>query len=190
MSAQLIGANRKPRRTAMKLVKPRETLDSLVSIATDHFVRADRIAAKAQADYRSARIAAGDALNELRERVEAGEAGELKWWDWYETRFRRSRRDAEKVMALAAAPDPQGAHAKEKDANRIAVAAHRSRLTVRRENSSTESTKPALRIVKSAPQQEPEIRWPKLQAMAGEFLELTHPERYEYLKLIKKHYRD
>jgi hypothetical protein len=58
----------------------------------------------------SARLAAGLILIELRQRIEAGEAGEgIEWWAWYERKSIRSRRDAEKVMALARAEDPEAA---------------------------------------------------------------------------------
>ena len=58
----------------------------------------------------SARVACGKELLALRVRIEGGEAGKVEWWEWYGERFARSRRDAEKVMALAAAEDPEAAH--------------------------------------------------------------------------------
>jgi hypothetical protein len=56
------------------------------------------------------RIRAAARLNDLRKRIEDGEAGEgVNWWEWYESKFVRSRKDAEKVMALARSDDPEGA---------------------------------------------------------------------------------
>jgi hypothetical protein len=43
------------------------------------------------------RVKAGQMLNELRSQI-----GEAEWWDWYKSKFVRSKKDAEKVMALAA----------------------------------------------------------------------------------------
>jgi hypothetical protein len=64
------------------------------------------------------RIVCGKELLALRARIEAGEAGEIDWWVWYGEHFARSRRDAEKVMALASAGDPEAAHEAEKAASR------------------------------------------------------------------------
>ena len=49
------------------------------------------------------RISAGKQLVELQARIEAGEAGtNVKWWGWYAANFKnRTRRDAQRVMALA-----------------------------------------------------------------------------------------
>lgn len=62
------------------------------------------------------RLAAGQMLVELRKRIESGEAGPgVEWWRWYEdSGFVRSRKDAEKVMKLASANDPEAAHEEEK----------------------------------------------------------------------------
>jgi hypothetical protein len=61
---------------------------------------------------RSIRLEVGNMLLELRQRVEAGEVGDIAavdWWGWYEDNFRRSRRDAERLMEIASADDPQAA---------------------------------------------------------------------------------
>jgi hypothetical protein len=75
------------------------------------------------------RISAGKQLVELKVRIEAGEAGNgVKWWAWYAENFEnRTRRDAQKVMALANADNPEEAAEKERAKNRAAVAAHRER---------------------------------------------------------------
>jgi hypothetical protein len=68
----------------------------------------------------SCRLYAGKLLLALRQRIEAGEAGEgVNWWEWYESKFVRSRKDAEKVMRLASAEDFEAAEAKEKAAQKI-----------------------------------------------------------------------
>jgi hypothetical protein len=68
----------------------------------------------------SCRLYAGKLLLALRQRIEAGEAGEgVNWWQWYESKFVRSRKDAEKVMRLASAEDFEAAEAKEKAAQKI-----------------------------------------------------------------------
>jgi hypothetical protein len=76
------------------------------------------------------RISAGKQLVELQARIEAGEAGKgVKWWAWYAEHFKnRTRRDAQKVMALARADNPEEAAEEERDRNRAAVAAHRKRV--------------------------------------------------------------
>ena len=75
------------------------------------------------------RISAGKQLVELQARIEAGEAGtNVKWWGWYAANFKnRTRRDAQRVMALARSDDPGVAAEKERAKNRAAVAAHRKR---------------------------------------------------------------
>ena len=52
----------------------------------------------------------------------------MKWWVWYAANFKnRSRRDAQRVMALARSDDPGAAAEEERAKNRAAVAAHRKR---------------------------------------------------------------
>jgi hypothetical protein len=75
------------------------------SAATEGTKKADR-----------ARLRAGKLLLELRDRIEAGEAGEgVNWWKWYGDNIARSKRDARRVMKLAAAADPEAAHEHEKE---------------------------------------------------------------------------
>ena len=77
-----------------------------------------------------ARINAGQMLLALRQRLVAGEAGEnVNWWKWYKQHFARSRRDAERVMALARTADPDAAAEAERVAVRDQVAEHRRKKT-------------------------------------------------------------
>jgi hypothetical protein len=77
-----------------------------------------------------ARIRAGQLLLTMRERIEAGEAGKnVGWWDWYKDNIVRSRRDAEKVMALARNADPEAAAEAERANNREATAKKRAKTS-------------------------------------------------------------
>ena len=75
------------------------------------------------------RVSAGKQLVELQARIETSEAGKgVKWWVEYAANFKnRSRRDAQRVMALARSDDPGAAAEEERAKNRAAVAAHRKR---------------------------------------------------------------
>ena len=76
---------------------------------------------------RTARIECGMELVALRARIEAGEAGAITWWSYYEQKFTRSRADAEKVMAIASAANPQQAHEAAKARNAEINRAYRQR---------------------------------------------------------------
>jgi hypothetical protein len=77
------------------------------------------------------RISAGKQLVELKVRIEAGEAGKgVKWWAWYAENFNRTRRDAQRVMALANADDPEKAAEEERTKARDGMAAGSPRLTL------------------------------------------------------------
>jgi hypothetical protein len=92
-------------------VKHRYTLDELVIQINGHMYDANNAIARAN----RLRLKVGMKLLELRERVEAGEAGEISWWDWFEQRrvdgpfLLRSRKDAERLMRIARAEDPESA---------------------------------------------------------------------------------
>jgi hypothetical protein len=74
----------------------------------------------------SCRVQAGKLLLALRARIEAGEAGQgVSWWQWYGEHFDRSRRDGQRLMALASSPDPEAAAAEERAKTRAQVAQHR-----------------------------------------------------------------
>jgi hypothetical protein len=81
----------------------------------------------AERDLNKKRLSAGQRLLELRARIEAGEAGDVSWWPWAEEHIQRSRRDMEKVMAIAMAPDPEAAAETERERNRHYKAAQRNR---------------------------------------------------------------
>ena len=74
-------------------------------------------------------ISAGKQLVELKARIDGGEDGEgVNWWKWYAERFKnRTRRDAQKVMALARSDDPEAAAEEEREKNREAQANKRER---------------------------------------------------------------
>jgi hypothetical protein len=75
----------------------------------------------------SARVECGIELLALKSRIEAGEAGPISFWDWYQIKFTRDRRDAERVMAIASAENPEAAHEAEKAATRERMRALRAR---------------------------------------------------------------
>jgi hypothetical protein len=102
-----------------------ETLDQTVKRIEASFDKVESYSKKA-GDYR---ITAGKLLVELQARIEAGEDGEgVEWWKWYAEHFERTRRDAQKVMALARSDNPEQAAEDEREKNREAVAAHRKRV--------------------------------------------------------------
>jgi hypothetical protein len=104
----------------MAIIVPISIEDALRAIHAK-FAEAERHDSKAN----DARLAAGRMLIALRKRIESGEVGEVGWWNWYESNFTRSRKDAEKVMRLASAEDPEAAVEAER-------AATRKRMQVRR----------------------------------------------------------
>lgn len=75
----------------------------------------------------STRLQGGKLLLALRNRIEAGEAGEnVNWWRWYTiSGFYRTRKDAEKVMRMARADDPQAAVVQERTETRNRMVAQR-----------------------------------------------------------------
>jgi hypothetical protein len=103
-----------------------ETLKQVVARIEASFVKIKNYGDKVD----QFRISAGKRLVELQARIEAGEAGRsVKWWAWYTANFKnRTRRDAQRVMALARSDDPGVAAEGERAKNRAAVAAHRKRV--------------------------------------------------------------
>jgi len=61
--------------------------------------------------FNSKRLEAGRRLLALRARIEAGEAGAISWWAFFDKHLLplRSRSDAEKIMAVASAENPESA---------------------------------------------------------------------------------
>lgn len=93
-----------------------------------HVKFAEAVTAKSKSE--SARLIAGQELLALRRRIEAGERGyedwQEDWWGFYAEHFKRSRRDANRVMKLAGSDDPFAAAEAEREANKKAVAKHRT----------------------------------------------------------------
>jgi hypothetical protein len=100
------------------------------AIALIHEKFAEATALDIKAD--NARIEAGRMLIELRARIEAGEVGLVGWWHWYSANFTRSRRDAEKCMALAQAKDPSAALEHERQRAREGMREYRAAANVSR----------------------------------------------------------
>src|SRR5262249_28893465 len=73
------------------------------------------------------RVIAGQRLLELRTRIEAGEAGDVTWWDYYDKHLSsfRYRKDAEKLLKIAAAENPE--EASEAQRNHEHQAKHRAK---------------------------------------------------------------
>ena len=63
------------------------------------------------------RLKAGQLLLQLRQRIEAGEEGDIAWWEWFGNLgsngqaaiLLRGRKDAERLMRIASAEDPEQA---------------------------------------------------------------------------------
>jgi hypothetical protein len=79
--------------------------------------------------FNKKRLDAGRRLLELRARVEAGEAGSISWWAFYDQNLLslRSRGDAEKIMAVASAENPDSAAEEAARRNREYQAKHRAK---------------------------------------------------------------
>jgi hypothetical protein len=109
----------------------------------------------------TARIECGMDLVALRARIEAGEAGAVSWWDWYTLKFTRSRADAEKVMAIASAANPQAAHEAEKAAARERMRTLRDSRSQEQRNFSRERSRERPAHREREPEPEPEILPPE-----------------------------
>lgn len=78
------------------------------------------------------RLKAGLLLLQLRQRIESGEEGDVGWWEWFgnlgnnghHPTLVRGRKDAERLMRIASAEDPEQAledeRAKDRDRKRLA----------------------------------------------------------------------
>lgn len=116
---------------AVVALKNPPTLDESVRAIHGKFAEALTSEGKAY----NARLAAGQMLLVLRKRIEDGEAGAgVEWWPWYESKFVRSRRDAERVMALARDEDPDAAVEEEKAEARESMRRSRATNVCRSEN--------------------------------------------------------
>jgi hypothetical protein len=97
-----------------------------------------------------ARIEAGKLMLECRKRVEAGEAGDqyrTDFWAWFAVKAKgRSRKDAERVMRLASAPDPMAALGEERRKARESMAEMRKRRGANNADVSSEEIEREARV--------------------------------------------
>ena len=185
-------------------VVPQISIDDLVYRAHHQWETGEKEWEAAKKKAAGNRIAVGKTLLELKTRIEAGEVGQVRWWDWYGTRFARSRRDAERVMELASAPDPVAAHEVEKMADRERVRASRAAAAenVRQKvpNSPTKSNgdfggqnsaRPKLQVVDPAPEPErPALREELIEQALDLVRQMTTAERLAFVTKLKKVYRE
>jgi hypothetical protein len=112
-----------------KAVQHLYSLEELVVQINGHIYDANHAYARGN----KLRLKAALKLLELRRRVEAGEAGDVTWWAWFEAQTHlllRGRKDAEKLLKIAAAEDPEQAFDEEQERVRLAVAKNRERRLV------------------------------------------------------------
>jgi hypothetical protein len=100
-----------------------KTLDRLIIDYRSHL----HDAANADARCLKMRTKAAFVLAEMRQRIEAGEAGDVSWWSWFDKNVQRSRKDAEKLLAIASASNPEAAAAEERRKAREGMAEMRKR---------------------------------------------------------------
>ena len=113
--------------TDVSQVVPFHSIDQLVQSAHKNWNAIDITIDSARSKVGALRIRTGQILLELRARVDAGEIGEIAtWWERY-AKFTRSRRDAERLMEIASAEDPQAAYQTAKDRNADQQRASRAR---------------------------------------------------------------
>jgi hypothetical protein len=94
----------------------KRSLDNVVAEVNRQLARAEDATQRAD----GYRLEAGKLLRFLRHQVEQGLAGEnVSWWEWYAPKFTRSRKDAEKLMRLAGAENPDAAIEAERAAQKI-----------------------------------------------------------------------
>lgn len=184
----------------MPEVHPLISIADLVYRATQSWKAGDGLKEKLIAS----RIETGKTLLQIKARIEAGEQGQVRWWDWYGKQFARSRRDAERVMELASAPDPVAAHEVEKMADRERVRASRDAAAenVRQKvpNSPTKSNgdfggqnsaRPKLQVVDPAPEPErPALREELIEQALDLVRQMTTAERLAFVTKLKKVYRE
>jgi hypothetical protein len=105
-------------------------IDDLVDVIEEYcrLAKVEKASAKKRAETR---LASGVLLLELRKRIEAGEGGNFTWWEWYKNNLTsvRSRRDAERLIALVSEDDPVAAAEEERKKKRTAMRALREQRT-------------------------------------------------------------
>jgi hypothetical protein len=169
------------------------TIDEMIHLVHTQFEHV----VSTQRKFFSARIECGRLLNELRERVEAGEVGELAtWWEWYDDHFTRSRSDAQRLMAIAAAEDPVAAYEAEKTRVQVATQLYRARAPGHSDRTNTQAVStPNLTLVRQpeqAPPPEPrdDEGDRKIETIIALFRQLTRAERFKCVRRIRQVYRD
>jgi hypothetical protein len=88
----------------------------------------DSVIERAQSKVKSLWLETGRLLLQLKQCVDAGEVGELAiWWEWYADNFPkgRSQSDAQRLIAMASAPDPETAEQEARAKNRQHQKTHR-----------------------------------------------------------------
>lgn len=135
----------------VRLQSPK-TIDGLVKEIRLHLY--DAKGAKAKLEKH--RLVAGQKLLELRSRIEAGEAGEgVSWWEWFETAdIGRGRKDAEKLMRLAKADDPEAAYEEDKKRVREAVKQGRDGVYVNSKDAEYDIVSHAMNLVAKMSEEE------------------------------------
>jgi hypothetical protein len=105
--------------------KKEQSLDDLVIEIRDLLLNEKSLQNRAN----KKRLEAGQRLHELKARVEAGEAGDVSWWAYYDKHLAgfRSRKDAEKLLKIAAAEDPESAAEEAAQRNREHQAKYRAK---------------------------------------------------------------
>jgi hypothetical protein len=98
------------------VIRPR-SIEELTALGVNKWKAVDAFVEKAQRKVNAQRIEVGFILLELKQRIDAGEHGG-QWWKYFDENFRRSRRDGDRLMAIAAADDPTYAYELEKAAQR------------------------------------------------------------------------
>ena len=149
----------------------------------------------------AARIRCGVKLLALKARIEAGEAGAIGWWAWYDTKFARDRRDAERVMAIAAAQNPEAVHEEEKVATRERMRVLRARPVSRsrerkhRPSASHEACAPERVEANSStwPTQEvlpPNIQQDLIDEGMAVYRRMNRPTKRQFFVELRKAYRE
>lgn len=191
--------------TDVSQVVPFHSIDQLVQSAHKNWNAIDITIDSARSKVGALRIRTGQILLELRARVDAGEIGEIAtWWEWYDDNFTRSRRDAERLMEIASAEDPQAAYQTAKDRNADQQRASRARKAdagaanplIRPTTTDSQSqAKPALapkailRIIDEPAEPDEVVDQKEIDFLIGRFLDLSWPSRRAFAIKLRHVYR-
>lgn len=186
-------------------IAPLRSIDEMIHLIHKKWEQGDGVMQKA----RSLRLETGRLLLELKQRIESGEVGELAtWWEWYGDHFARSRSDAEKLIAMASADDPQAAYDAARERDRRDHQNYRDRQRqqqqalsdVRGKDPEAKPT-PSLTVVDGGFQtvvkamadpglELPELDRPRIEAWIKEFQSFNRLERLFAVKRLRQVYRD